>query len=404
MRFLAICLVLFIPSASSVARVAAPHSNLTGRPPPPPFIPPATSAPPNPRQPPPDFLSLHSTLHPITPSASYASRRRAFQPTLLEHTAALPLFSILTHRLQPARTPNATDASAAPRGLTLDACATPSACAAMRRCLDISSFPSSTLCSAHPECFCLPPEPQPCASTAQCVPGEVCVMLPDFPTSFCVSAAVERHAPAFTEIPADHPHALPDTALSGLTFDYCQEQRHCAGDRDCTFFDGIDSMSEPCEGRDPCICLPPSLRSCYTVHDCPKGEICVTYPSREIQNVCLSASTATAFPDVFLAPSPTPGTTTANASGRLTLEKCMLSTECVGTRECYRSPPSARIPCPSTLYPNCRCFPIQLELCSDSGPCETGEVCAIERDTSASICVSQNAIEKEPDLIVPKPL
>lgn len=308
-------------------------------------------------------------------------------------TRSLPLDSLLTSLPEVLPVSDEKLGVASSGGLTFDNCQKASECKGIRRCLDLTDFPESRLCSGGDYCFCLPPEPASCTRTTQCVPGEVCANLRNLTRPLCVSAVVEDESVAFIEVSSENPPEPPAPPLSGLTFDFCQEQEDCSGDRTCVLLDSL--TDEVCGGRDPCVCRPPVLEECKRSDTCPRGEVCVIDPQEVLlRDICVSESTARKFPEVFVTPEPPPG-----SSSGLTLDVCETRTHCLGTRKCFQSPPSSGVVCPEDVFASCRCYPATPERCQSSGQCEIGEICAVEAETGSPLCVSENAVEQDPSLI-----
>ena len=168
-------------------------------------------------------------------------------------------------------------------GLTGDFCFDSSDCQEDRLCEGVD-------CSLGGTCFCLPPVPQICSSSIECVTGEVCAILEALDSPLCFSEELVRRL-GLREVGVDDVNDGPNNPGVGLTGDACRSDLGCSGARSCLTQEG-----EFCSFN--CICVPAQVIVCGKSADCESGEVCAVTSVESEGGICLSKNVVDAVPEL----------------------------------------------------------------------------------------------------------
>lgn len=176
---------------------------------------------------------------------------------------------------------------------------------------------------------------------------------------------------------------LSSTKMSlnnSLTFENCQTDQNCKGERFCAFLGGRPFVKH-CNGTHPCICLPPKrLQLCFVNSDCPHGEICADTILSDA-SACVSKRAAKRNGNISkISPA-------KNPKG-FTLDSCREQEDCFGDRNCKRFVEDTPL-CSGT--PPCACVNNNDPSCFTSSDCVTGEVCSRTPFSNVTVCTSKQA-------------
>lgn len=164
------------------------------------------------------------------------------------------------------------------QGLTYEQCSDDGDCADGRTCRYFAG--PTPRCAGRKPCRCLYDPPQllrPCFLDRDCPSGETCANTFVSGGPVCASQKEARRSQIVQ--PAN---AKP----TGLSFDGCQKDTDCVGDRSCVQLSlGSESPFPACElavATSACACLPKNVDSagfkCFTSADCGNGEVCARTP------------------------------------------------------------------------------------------------------------------------------
>lgn len=274
-------------------------------------------------------------------------------------------------------------------GLTGDPCRFDNECIAERLCLG----PEAESCQTSDlTCLCFPLVIQVCSSSADCVPGEVCVSIDTVSDQFCLSEVVVDNSDEINEVDPeskDDPEdslVEPSPALvGGLTGDPCLTDLDCVGDRTCP-------DTGDCSEFGNCICVPPSLTECTSSLDCVAGEVCAFFTDDEdVFFFCVSAQLEEELDTLTeVAPDGLP------AGTGFTGDPCTASFDCQEQRSCLVR--ESGLSCTSGNI--CICVPPEVVLCETVSDCGVGEVCAspVGSVSKEGICLSQQVVDDVDEL------
>lgn len=147
-------------------------------------------------------------------------------------------------------------------GLTEEPCVDTSNCSGNRLCGNMG-VNRVLPCDNGPFCTCLPPSPNYCTSSDQCVSGEICVEVFGFATE-CIEedAAMEKGFPKVED----------KYTKKGYSFEQCSTDSHCVRPRRCVAGDNLSDGQ--CSGKTRCFCIPPASVPCSGSDECVTRECC----------------------------------------------------------------------------------------------------------------------------------
>lgn len=133
-------------------------------------------------------------------------------------------------------------------------------------------------CFGRRGCTCVPPQPEQCASPADCRSHEVCAKIPDAQQEpMCYSQKALWKDPYFQKLSKINAKPTPTVLpTEGWTYDSCSSNSDCKQDipRVCQHF---SEDKGTCNGRRMCLCRTKFKKDskCTSSKQCGLGELCV---------------------------------------------------------------------------------------------------------------------------------
>lgn len=293
-----------------------------------------------------------------------------------------------------------------PNGFELDSCRSDAQCQAPRACLyrirshlrgeEFRPCPDTEVSS----CACWSrPDRTFCASSDECVVGELCATYPKIANPTCISAAlVQVGGLARNKVLGNR--ALPTpTGEPALSQDACRYDWDCASPRRCHHVSDTYRYGE-CAGREPCVCERILPMPCEISADCDDGETCAKIIGSNVGSFCVAASVVTA--DRFLQavgaesvedPEENPVSTSSGLTG----DDCKTNDDCIEPRICRHITEAGGLLCKGRR--GCTCELVLEVQCEKSSECVKGEQCVeIMQDVRPSrngTCRSEDAVEND---------
>lgn len=301
-----------------------------------------------------------------------------------------------------------------PCGSTLDYCSPTMPCQNNLLCMTRSGGEYFDCVGAASPCRCGRLEPsnenllqfQPCNSDSDCSSArEACAFDVRSQKNVCVSCDIARTDPflmfngtsnakcdALNVTRPQPRHYFPGS--NGLTFDYCNSDNECIGDRKCsmfTVFTETKKKTGKCKGSGSLCFCHETLKNCSSGNDCENGESCANLEMLDVKKKCISnailAERSTREYEIIKKFKKTEKGKLSKQ--KLTNDQCKFDWDCRGDRRCtYVGESWGR--CAGRRA--CTCKPMITQPCSTHGECVSGEVCVRYADNSTdAFCTSANS-------------
>lgn len=278
-----------------------------------------------------------------------------------------------------------------PCGATLDLCSPTLPCEKGLQCLVFSGDKQFQCVDTVSPCRCVPPKSTPCDSDDDCErEREGCAYDLEDGTNQCISCDIIPQNPFLVfnstsskcnSLENRQPPTHYFAGANGLTYDLCNNDNECAGDRKCVFFktsDKIPKPTAPCKSSSSlCFCREEELKDCTSGNECPNGESCVIAPVVDLDQHCASNSFIQGITrnekEMQIVGKETP--TRKAKSLKVTSQKCRFDWQCKGDRRCTYQGFQGGSWGGCAGRRACTCEPVLSVECSKHSDCDAQERC-----------------------------